>query len=180
MSGEPPPRAYAAPDLRSRAVFEAEAAGCYERIVRAVYLATGDAAGAEDAVQDALAKAWRHRRSIRSLPAFLTQAALNQARSSWRRRRREVTTDPSALPHRSTDDRPDGAALGGELRAALMGLPRRQREATVLHDYLGFTFEEAAEILGTSSEALRNAAFHARRELRQQVPQLGGDASDVH
>lgn len=169
------------PDLRERRDFEAAAAGCYDRIVRAVYLATGDAAGAEDAVQEALARAWLRRRSIENLPAFLTRVALNQSRSVWRRRRRELSTDPRDLPdRRSRPGRGDPGLLSVEVRSALLGLAQRQREAIVLHDYLGFTFEEASDVLGTSAEALRNAAYHGRRELRRQVPQLGGDTSDVH
>jgi RNA polymerase sigma factor (sigma-70 family) len=168
---------YAISDLRTREQFEAATADCYDRVVRAVYLATGDAGAAEDAVQEALAKAWLRRRSIRNLPAYLTQASLNQSRSTWRKRQRELVTEPGALTDSTA---PDGdRSLRQDLRVALLALPQRQREAIVLHDYLGFTFEEASQILGTSPEGLRNAAFHGRAQLRSRIPHLGGDTTDA-
>ena len=180
MTGDASGEGYVAPDLSSRAAFEAAAGECYGRVVRAVYLATGDAGAAEDAVQEALAKAWLGRRSVRSLPAFLTKVALNQARSSWRRRRRELTTDPQALLAVAEEtSRLDGGSLSRNVRVELLRLPQRQREAVVLHDFLEFSFVEAAQILGTSPEALRNAAFHGRRQLRDRIPHLGGEPCDA-
>jgi RNA polymerase sigma factor (sigma-70 family) len=181
MRADPALPDYAEPDLATRAGFEAAAALCYDRVVRAVFLATGDAAGAEDAVQEALAKAWLRRRTVHSLPAYLTKVALNHATSSWRRRSRESSTDPHLLESHDAGGNHNGATHGmaSDLRAALLQLPQRQREAIVLHDYLNFSFEEAAQVLGATPEALRNAAFHARRSLRRQIPQHGRGSADV-
>src|SRR2546423_6222909 len=94
----------------------------------------GSRAAAEDAVQEALARAWErdergHR--IDSLEAWVTKAATNLARSRWRRlqvegrfrvaKRRAVAEPSSDLV---------------DLQRALHALPRRQREVTVLPYYL--------------------------------------------
>src|SRR5688500_14667093 len=58
------------------------------RVVNAVALASGSYPAAEDAVQEALVRAWiRSERGERleSLPAWVAAVALNQTRSGWRR-----------------------------------------------------------------------------------------------
>lgn len=60
----------------------------YPRIVGTVALVCGNRALAEDAVQDALARAWEHLErgnDIDSLPAWVTAVALNVVRSNFRR-----------------------------------------------------------------------------------------------
>ena len=60
----------------------------YPRLVNAVALLTGDLPSAEDAVQDALVRAWiRSDRGdiIDSLPAWVAVVAMNLTRSGWRR-----------------------------------------------------------------------------------------------
>ena len=60
----------------------------YPRLVNAVALLTGDLPAAEDAVQEALVRAWiRSDRGdvIDSLPAWVAVVAMNLTRSGWRR-----------------------------------------------------------------------------------------------
>ncbi|MBA3738417.1 MAG: hypothetical protein H0W97_07590, partial [Actinobacteria bacterium] len=60
----------------------------YPRLVNAVALASGSYPAAEDAVQEALVRAWiRSERGehVESLPGWVAAVALNLTRSGWRR-----------------------------------------------------------------------------------------------
>src|SRR3989442_3147294 len=105
----------------------------YPRLVAAIALVSGSRSAAEDAVQEALARAWeRSERGerIESLRAWVTTVALNLVRSGFRRLRAErkararLTEPPGPSPMVSVEDLVD-------VRRALATLPRRQREATV-------------------------------------------------
>src|SRR5438132_7132742 len=122
----------------------------------------GSRAAAEDAVQEALARAWErdergHR--IESLEAWVTKAAMNLARSRWRRLRVERRYAPRwrAVPE------PSGELV--DLRRGIDALPRRQREATVLRYYLDLDVLEIAEALGVSEGTVKTSLHRARRAL---------------
>ncbi|HZN75125.1 MAG TPA: RNA polymerase sigma factor, partial [Micromonosporaceae bacterium] len=60
-----------------------------------------------------------------------------------------------------------------DVHAALMGLPSRQRQATVLHYLLELTIEEVAALMGTSVNTVRAHLRVARTALRGQPALLG-------
>jgi RNA polymerase sigma factor (sigma-70 family) len=142
--------------------------GAYPRIVAGVALVTGSRPAAEDAVQEALARAWERSlrgESIDRLEAWVTTVAMNLARSrlrriraEWRARGRlEVTRTPALGPERA------------DLRRALEALPRRQREVTILHYYLDLDVAEAARTLGISVGAVKASLHLARRALARSL-----------
>jgi RNA polymerase sigma factor (sigma-70 family) len=138
----------------------------YARLVAAVALSTGDRPAAEDAVAEALARAWErsgHGETIASLPAWVTRVALNLANSRWRRlhaerraraRLQSVSHDAEAGPDARLD-----------IERALARLSRREREATVLRYYLGFDLAEIASTLGVSVGSVKTVLFRARKDL---------------
>jgi RNA polymerase sigma-70 factor, ECF subfamily len=154
----------------------------YPRVVGALALICGSRATAEDAVQEALARAWE--RSLRgeqveTLAAWVTTVAMNLTRSGLRRLRTErrakfrlATRPPDATGE--ADARLD-------VRRALATLPRRQREATVLRYYLGLDVLEIARVMrapeGTVKSLLSRARTALERELRvresQEVEERG-------
>src|SRR6266508_1770181 len=104
----------------------------YERMVAGLTLMTGSQAMAEDAVQEALARAWeRMDRGQRfdSLKAWVTVVATNLIRSGLRR----LYAERRARARLTAPDRPTGALERSEDRmdviVAVRALPRRQREA---------------------------------------------------
>jgi RNA polymerase sigma-70 factor, ECF subfamily len=145
-------------------------AGDYSRIVAGIALVAGSRPAAEDAVQEALARAWE--RSLRGEPiyrleAWVTTVAMNLARSrlrriraEWRARGRRPAT-PAAAPAPG----PERA----DLRRALEALPRRQREVTVLHYYLDLDVAEVARTLGVSRGAVKASLHVARRALARSL-----------
>jgi RNA polymerase sigma-70 factor (ECF subfamily) len=141
----------------------------YARIVRAVALFTGTVEGAEDAVQEALARAMessRRGRHIDSLEGWVMTAAFNQRRSDFRRiarRRRHDRELESELRTGSDAETLSPQLL--DLRAAVRSLPRRQREVVVLHYYLDQSIESVARELRIREGAVKNALHKARRTL---------------
>ena len=167
------------PDAFSR-LLEAELPAA-RRLARALL---GEAADADDAVQDACLSAWRAVRKYDPArpfrPWFLRIVA--NAASDLRRRRRIRQAAPldegivggGPSPEREADRQ----LLGARLREALAGLPERQRAAVVLFDAEGYPHAEIAEILGVAEGTVRADVFHARRALRPHLAgfTLGGDA----
>jgi RNA polymerase sigma-70 factor (ECF subfamily) len=142
----------------------------YARVVNAVALVCDSRAAAEDAVEEALARAWlrlRRGQSIDSLVAWVTAVAMNEARGGVRRRMAEARAQ-RRLAEQATLAAPDDASAGArahEVRAALRLLPRRQREVTVLRYFLRFTIAEIAESLDVDQGTVKTSLHRARRTL---------------
>ena len=133
--------------------------GPYVRILRSVGLVCDSQAAAQDAVHEAVARAWERRARIEHFDRWVLAVALNLARSRWRKLRREWP-----LMHRDLADVDDSTATV-EWLMVLRGLPRRQREVAVLHYVFDLEISAIAEIVRTSEGAVKNALFHARRSL---------------
>lgn len=143
--------------------------GAYPRLVAGVALVAGSRPAAEDAVQEALARAWERSErgeEIESLTAWVTAVSLNLARSRLRR----VVAERRARERMGSRA---GTAVMGPLEAgeridvlrALAALPRRQREATVLRYYLGLNVAEVASALGVHEGTAKTTLFRARQAL---------------
>lgn len=140
----------------------------YGRLVNAMRLVSGNLPAAEDAVQEALARAWERSergQRIESLTAFVATTARNLLRDRFRRllverrARRElaersgITTTVSIV-----DDRTD-------LARALAALPVRQREVAVYHYLVDLEVAEIADVLRIPEGTVKSALFRARRSL---------------
>jgi RNA polymerase sigma-70 factor, ECF subfamily len=157
------------------------------------YRMLGSVHDADDAVQDALLKAWRAlarfegRSSLRSwLYTVTTRTCLDTIE---RRGRRALPVDLSPASDRVvTADVPreDIAWLGPypdtgdgyerreavELAfvAACQHLPGNQRAALLLFEVLGFSVAEIAEMMATSTTSVNSALARARRVVAERVP----------
>lgn len=116
---------------------------------------------AEDAVQEAAARAWRKQRSFRTgaelRPWFLAIVA-NECRMALRRRRRLLPVP--------TIDRTADADEADALRRALARLDLRSRLVLVLRFYLDLPYDEIGRTLGVSSGAARVRVHRALAKLR--------------
>lgn len=141
----------------------------YRQVVATVELVCGSFPTAEDAVQEALARAWEHQErgaEIRSLGAWVTTVALNLARSQMRRWKCERRARERLLPlQRVVPDAPSASGEAHAVREALARLPRRQREVTALRYYLGLDVAEIATRLEISSGTVKSLLFRARESL---------------
>jgi len=137
----------------------------YPRLVAAVALVCGSRPAAEDAVQEALLRAWERSQKgeeIESLEGWVTTVALNLARSGLRRtrseRRARARLDSSAVGEPPTAERID-------VDRALAALPRRQREVAVLRYYLQLSTREVASALELEEGTVKSTLFRARAAL---------------
>ena len=134
--------------------------GGYERSLATVRAVCGPRLDAEDAVQDALARALT-RDDVRSLGPWIAVVAINQIRQHERReaRRSEVTrfvSDPPA-PDVETHD---------QVLAAIRQLSPRQREIVVLHYFWDLPVLEVANLLRLSAGSVKVQLHRARGHLR--------------
>jgi RNA polymerase sigma-70 factor, ECF subfamily len=137
----------------------------YPRLVAAVGLVCGSRPTAEDAVQEALLRAWERSEKgeeIESLNAWVTTVALNLARSGLRRlrseRRARAKMHGSGITEPLSSDRID-------VERALSSLPRRQREAVVLRYYLQLDTREVGQALGINEGTVKSTLSRARAAL---------------
>jgi RNA polymerase sigma factor (sigma-70 family) len=143
----------------------------YPRMVRSVALYCGDRAVAEDAVQEALARAWERTSRgevIASLPGWVAVVATNQTRSVARRAARRARQIAEATPAPARDAICD-VGESDVVRRAVLLLPRRQREVVVLHYYLDHSVREVADLLNLSEGAVKNALHNARKHLADML-----------
>lgn len=123
---------------------------------------------AKDAVQETFIKAYRNLDSFRndaSEKTWLTRIAINTCknmyRSGWfRHMDRSVTLDMIAERPAPADEHDD------ELTTAIMNLPVKLREAALICWLQGMTYDEAADMLGISRQAVGSRLNRARRKLR--------------
>lgn len=160
-------------DLAEARSFEDFFEANYERLLRAVYLVTGNPGEAEDLAQEAFVKVYeRWDRVARSEnPAgYLYRTAINTHHSRLRRlavAARKTFAPRHADALEASDDR-------DEIRRVLAVLPEGQREAIVLVEWLGMTDEEAGEVLGVAPVTVRVRISRARQTLRQTRGDLDG------
>jgi len=130
--------------------------GAVFRAVHALFL---DRSVAEEATQEAFARALERWRRLRDQPwvaGWVTVTALNAARRSMRRSR--IATAPEG-----PDDDPDRAM---DLWRAVRALPRRQQEAVVLRYVADFPLREVASAMGCAEGTAKAHLARARETLR--------------
>jgi len=134
------------------------------------------AADAEDVVQTAFVKFWRHRPDAQPdhyplLYSAVRTCALDFQRGRERRQRREANPDAEILREDATFfdhavERREEAAL---LEAALRELPPEQREIVVLRVWGGLTFAEIAMTLNQSINTVASRYRQALETLRRDL-----------
>ena len=150
-----------------REFFEAE----YRRLAKALFLIVGDPLEADELAQEALVRVferWDRVHLMDSPVGYLYRTALNLNRS---RLRRLASRARHALSPSSEPDPLAGVEARDEVRRLLAALPRGQREAVVLVEWLGICAEQAGVILGIDASTARVQLSRARRALRTRVEQ---------
>jgi RNA polymerase sigma factor (sigma-70 family) len=154
-------------DVSAELTFEEFFEREYPRLVRALWLLSGDQAEAEDMAQEALARIferWDRVSGLESPTGYLYRTALNV---NQRRLRRAATLDrlhhaPPATPEAPTELRTD-------VRRALLTLPANLRKTLVLTEYLGMTSEEGGRTLGIAPGSYRARLHRAREQIRDAL-----------
>jgi RNA polymerase sigma-70 factor (ECF subfamily) len=140
-----------------------------ERLYGLAGLLLSDRGRAEDAVQEALLKAWRDLRTLREADKFgawLRRLVVNAAHDEGRRlarRRGEVALKPQH--DRASADELDGLLNRDELIRAFRHLREEERTVVALRYYLDLSTADAAATLGVREATYRSKLHRAIRTL---------------
>lgn len=141
----------------------------YPRVLAAVaVVCSARSAQAEDATTDAFVKAlekWDTVSRMSSPTGWVTSVAINRARRSFRRSKRQadlLNSQQVSAVFESTH--PDS-----DLIEALSKLSHRQRRAVILHHVEGFTQAEVADELGIAAGTASATLHQARTRLRSTL-----------
>ena len=138
---------------------------------RLAYLLTGDAAVAEDLVQEAFVRAFArfaHLRRQNALEGYLRRTVVNLAHKHFRRVRNERAYLAATRAGDEPGSQPD-VALREQLWAALRALPYRQRCALVLRFYEDVSEREAARLLGCRAGTVKSLVHRGLSSMREQI-----------
>jgi RNA polymerase sigma-70 factor (sigma-E family) len=144
---------------------------------RVGYLLCQDWQQADDLVQTTITSLyvhWRRARTMDSIDGYartiLVRAFLGERRGGWARR----VILPGRLPDRP--DRAPDADDALDVRAALAGLPPRQRATLVLRFYCDLNVEQSARVLGCSAGTIKSQTAKALAGLRRALEPATGPA----
>jgi RNA polymerase sigma-70 factor (ECF subfamily) len=153
--------------------FDALATAAYHRLYAIARRILRDGYAAEDAVQDALVRAWREIRGLRDPGAFnawLHRLLVNACRDHVRRTRRRVV-EVLELPI----DRPDPRNVvdrfvdRDELERAFLELSLEHRAVLVLTHYVGLPAAEVAAILAIPPGTVASRLHYGARLMRSAI-----------
>ena len=134
----------------------------YPMVLSAVIMSCGDRNDAEDAVQDAYAKALRRWDEVGGYDApgaWVTKVAVRQLWKNARPRRQEQLWLEVRLPPVAT---PEETAEAREVLSALATLPLNVRAALVLCRVLGWPQQEIAEVFGVPRATIANRSLRGQ------------------
>jgi RNA polymerase sigma-70 factor (ECF subfamily) len=154
------------------------------RVFRLTLAVLGNVHDAEEAMQDAFLKAFRHLEQFRKDARFttwLTRIAVNAAIEKRKSRKNFVPlseaegAEEQVLPkhYEPWKSNPEQAYSKQEIHRlveeAIQALPEIYREAFVLRDVEGLSAEEAAEALGLTVPALKSRLLRGRLIMRERL-----------
>jgi len=149
----------------AEAEYEAAYPALFMAAMRLAYRILHDRDAAEDIAAEAMARAYAHWRTVRALAhreAWVLRVAANLAIDVVRRQ-------GPVLEPLLADGFEDATAARVALTAALDALPRRQREALVLHFVGGMTEVEASATMGIDPSSVRTHIQRGLAAMRRQM-----------
>ena len=137
---------------------------CERRLYRVARTMLPQECDCEDAVQEALLRAWDRRETLRQEAYFdtwLIRILINQCKTFYRRR----PPEPAEL----TEDIPQQTAEETPLLEALMAVPRKMRVTLELHYIEGCSVAETARILRLPEGTVKWRLTRGRELLKQSL-----------
>ena len=159
-----------------------------ERIFRLMRRLLGNQEQVEDLAQEVFIRAYRSLGTFKGESSFYTwlyKIALNtyrnHCRSLGRRPEGSTVDSENVFQHmQSAENSPEKEAFRTEfwdvVKGSLHNLPEEQREAIVLCDLEGLSYEEMATVIGIPVGTVRSRVFRGRRALQKLLtPYLPAD-----
>ena len=146
-----------------------------------VFRFLGDYANCADVVQETMIKVYRYKDAYNSVAKFSTWVytiAGNLARTEYRRQRRrnifsisDYGEDHSTYDLPDESSRPDVITDSGIkdeiIQKALLKVKETYREAVILRDIQGLSYEEISEILGVNEGTVKSRINRGRAQLQE-------------
>lgn len=146
-----------------------------ERVFALAFRILGNAEDAADIQQETFVRAWQNLRKFRQDAAFSTwlhritvNLCLSQKRHSDRMTYEPLVEEMHVSAESSSDslERTEEVVV---LRKVLAAMPAHYRVLLVLRDMEGRSYEEIADVLGSSVESIRSRMCRARSLLRERM-----------
>jgi RNA polymerase sigma-70 factor, ECF subfamily len=140
-----------------------------------------NSADADELCQEAFLRVWQHAGRWEAgrvqFNTWLFRIGQNLAIDRYRKQReRSLEAAPEAVDEGADPRRVLARAqTAAQLRDAIAALPERQRTALVLCHFQGMSYQQAADVLDVSLEALESLVSRARRTLKQQLRPIFDD-----
>lgn len=134
------------------------------RIAKAILISDADC---EDAVQEAILRAWERRDTLRQPEYFqtwLTRILINECNRLARKR-----PDTVALEECGELAAEDGGVVDAALRDSVLRLPRKLRTAVVLYYIEGYSVQETAKLTHVPAGTVKSRLSKARSLLRVRL-----------
>ena len=139
----------------------------------------GDRALADDLAQEIFVKVWRARGSYQPSARFSTwlyRIAVNRCLNEIRSRPKGAALPVEETLQEREGSRPEDDLLRADVRAAVRraidALPANQRMAVILSRFHELPYEEIAEAMSVSLEAVKSLLFRARENLKVALEKL--------
>ena len=180
----PPPSSPSVPSPvdEKRTSFEREAVVHLDSLYRVALRLAGNAADAEDLVQETMLRAYRAWDRFQlgtNAKGWLLTILRNAFINEYRRRTRHPesvdvdTIEPFTVFEELQDDDPQGAffdrIVDEEVLRAVDELPEAFREAVLLSDVEGLSYEEIARVLNVPVGTVKSRLFRGRRMLQAKL-----------
>jgi RNA polymerase sigma-70 factor, ECF subfamily len=144
----------------------------------------GDYHQAQDLLQEAYLRVFRHIGSLKKTGAFrgwMAQIITNLARDYYHRKKEKPLElhdleDPAAALQFS-DEMLEGSMKRQEVRRALAALPVKERTMLVLREYYELSYEEMAQVLKIPLGTVKSRLNEARKKLVDSVTKKEGTLS---
>jgi len=144
-------------------------------LLRLAYTLTGNAADAEDVVQEALARAlprWERISRVDNVDAYVRRMVVN-AHTSWWRRFRRRESPVAELRDSVGEGAVEGPGVGFDehrrIWLACQALPEPQRTAIVLRYYEQLEYAEIADLTGVREGSVRSRVSRGLATLRTSM-----------
>ncbi len=143
-----------------------------DRLFRFAFASLRNREQAEDVVQESFARVWERRETVDFAKArsYLFTTAHHAMVDEVRQRQRtsdieELATfaDPKGVPYPDVND---------ILHKALATLPEAQRNAVLLRDYEGYSYQEIGDITGMTEAQVKVNIFRARTALKNKLKSI--------
>jgi RNA polymerase sigma-70 factor, ECF subfamily len=141
-----------------------------QRLFRLAVSLVGNAADAEDVLQETLAGAYRGIGKFEARASFrtwLSRILVTQA-AKWRRDR--ARRGEGAMPEDvATESSVAASERRMDIRGALARLSAEHREVLVLREFEQLSYEEIADVLDVPRGTVESRLFRARQELKEKL-----------